>query len=204
MVAMKSGTKTRRASGVALTYDDGPDPRWTPPILDALAAAEAQATFLVDVRRAKRHPELVEAALADGHEVGLHCVDHVRHSERPGEVADEAEAGIRALAELSVAPNVWRTPWGDEVDETHDAADRHGLELWRWSVDTHDWRGDNAEEMLVAVGDEIRDGAVVLMHDALGPGARRDDCAETVAVTERLLELIRDRDLEPATLSDDE
>ena len=59
----------------------------------------------------------------------------------------------------------------------------HELELCGWDVDTHDWRGDGAEAMLASVGPDLHAGAVVLLHDGLGPGALRQGCEETVRFT---------------------
>ena len=63
---------------------------------------------------------------------------------------------------------------------TQEIAAAHDLELYGWDVDSHDWRGDGAEQMLAAVGPDLRAGAVVLLHDGLGPGALRQGCEETV------------------------
>jgi peptidoglycan-N-acetylglucosamine deacetylase len=71
-----------------------------------------------------------------------------------------------------------------------------------WSADTHDWRGDVAADMHRRVGDLLRAGSVVLMHDGLGPGARRVACRETVELVPRLLETMRTRGLRPAPLSE--
>jgi peptidoglycan/xylan/chitin deacetylase (PgdA/CDA1 family) len=62
-----------------------------------------------------------------------------------------------------------------------------GLELVSWSLDTHDWRGDSASEMFTRTSVDLRPGAVILMHDGLGPGARRSGCGETVALIEQLV-----------------
>ena len=63
-------------AALALTFDDGPDPVWTPRVLDALAACGARATFFPIAPRAERHPALIARMLADGHAVGLHCDEH--------------------------------------------------------------------------------------------------------------------------------
>ncbi len=107
------------------------------------------------------------------------------------------------LASLGVHPSAWRAPWGVVTAATRRAAAKHDLELWGWSFDSHDWRGDSRERMLSALrgAGGLADGAVVLMHDALGPGARRDGCAETVRLTVALLETARDAGLRPAPLS---
>lgn len=172
-----------------LTFDDGPDPRWTARVLDALARAGARATFFVLGERVAAHPELVERAVAEGHEIGLHGDRHLRHAENPRAVVEaDSLRALERLAALGVHPTRWRAPWGVETAATRTIAARLGLELTGWTVDTHDWRGDGADEMLARCGGQaLAPGAVVLMHDGLGPGARRSDCAATVELTARLL-----------------
>ena len=186
---------------LSLTYDDGPDPAWTPAVLDALAAGQATATFFVLGPAAAAHPELIGRMLAEGHEVALHAHRHIRHSELTGtQIAADAAAALEALAALGTRPRRWRTPWGVVTADTLEVADRLGLELVHWTLDTHDWRGDSAPAMLGSCAPGVRPGAVVLMHDGLGPGARRSGCADTVELTRRLLGLGAARGLEPRSL----
>jgi peptidoglycan/xylan/chitin deacetylase (PgdA/CDA1 family) len=189
---------------IALTFDDGPDPAWTPRILAALERRGVHATFFVQARRAVENRDLIEAAIAGGNEIGFHCLDHVRHSERgPDEVAADLEVGLEMLDGIDVRPEVWRAPWGIETDITRSLATEYGLRLWGWNVDTHDWRGDDVRRMFGALDAQggLRDGDVILMHDALGPGSLREGCAETVALTELLLAGAEADGLEPATVS---
>lgn len=72
-VLFRVGTE---APAIAFTFDDGPDPRWTPQALRVLAAGDAKATFFLAGQRALRHPELVEAIVADGHEIATHTHRH--------------------------------------------------------------------------------------------------------------------------------
>jgi peptidoglycan-N-acetylglucosamine deacetylase len=188
---------TARAPGtLALTFDDGPDPRWTPRVLDALERAGARASFFVMAGRAAAHPALIARMGRAGHRVELHCTRHVRHrvAGRAAIVADLRE-GLALLAGLGVRPRLWRLPWGEEAPWSAELAGVHGLALCRWSADTHDWRGDRADAMLAAVARRAAPGGVVLMHDGLGPGALRPGCGQTVALIEPLAELGRRRGL---------
>jgi len=170
-----------------LTFDDGPDPVWTPRILDALRAADLRATFFVIAPRAQAHPTVVRRAQAEGHDVQLHCDAHVRHTElSEAEGRTDIRRALERLADLGVAPTSWRTPWGVHAPWTEAVAREHDLELCGWDVDTHDWRGDSAEAMLAATGPELRDDAVVLLHDGLGPGALRTDCDQTLRYVQLL------------------
>ena len=188
---------------IALTFDDGPDPVWTPRVLDALAATSARATFFVISARATDHPDLVEELLRAGHEVELHCHRHLRHTEcARSEIERDTDTALATLGCLGLRPRWWRVPWGMEAPWSPEVAEARGLELVGWSIDTHDWRGDRADAMLAAAHDGLGPGGVVLMHDAIGPGAKRDGCDETVELIPPLVEAIRAGGFEPGAVSD--
>jgi peptidoglycan-N-acetylglucosamine deacetylase len=173
---------------VILTFDDGPDPVWTPRVLDVLATAGERATFFPIAPRAAAHPDLVARMRAEGHVIGLHCDEHVRHStQTEAWLTADTERALARLDGLGVAPRLWRTPWGDTAPFTRAVADAHGLILTDWTVDTHDWRGDRAARMFAASREGLHDEAIVLAHDGIGPGARREDASETVAFTARVI-----------------
>jgi peptidoglycan/xylan/chitin deacetylase (PgdA/CDA1 family) len=179
---------------IELTFDDGPDPVWTPAVLRSLEAIGARGTFFVIASRARANAALVREALARGHEIGLHCLAHVRHSRRArAEVERDTDEALAILDRLGVAPRRWRTPWGDTQPWTAEVAAARGLRLAGWTADTHDWRGDAPAAMLARLRDALRPGGVVLMHDGIGPGARRGDCRGTVALLEPLAEWVRGR-----------
>jgi peptidoglycan/xylan/chitin deacetylase (PgdA/CDA1 family) len=171
-------------------------------VLDALRAADARATFFVLGPRAAAHPELIARTLKEGHAVGVHAYEHVRHTDLDGEAgAADLDHALTVLRRVGVQPEIWRTPWGVEAQWTRPTAAARGLRVVGWSADTHDWRGDTADAMLAAVGPDVQDGAIVLAHDGLGPGATRDGCAETVALIEPLVALGRARGLQPEVLA---
>ena len=190
---------------ISLTFDDGPDPIWTPRVLEALRNADARATFFVVAPAARRSPHLISRMLREGHSVEFHCMDHVRHTERsPEELESDTREGLRHLMALGVHPRLWRPPWGIVAPWTESIARTYGLQIALWTIDPHDWRGDSAEEMFAFVEPRLADDATVLLHDGLGPGALRSGCEETVALIEPLANLARELGYTPTPLLPDQ
>jgi peptidoglycan-N-acetylglucosamine deacetylase len=191
-------TGANSAARFALTFDDGPDPVLTPLVLDALARSRARATFFVVAPQARRCPTLLARMREEGHGVGFHCTEHVRHDAMTAaEIEADVETGLPALVD---SVRLWRTPWGIVTPATEGIARKHRLSLGGWTADTQDWRGTPRDEMLARVEGGLRSNTIVLMHDGVGPGARRDGCAETVALVQPLVSLARSRGLEPGPL----
>ena len=128
---------------------------------------------------------------------------HVVHSRYwRAQAEEDIDACLEELGELGLEPRHWRPPGGGLATWSSEVAAARGLRLAGWSADTGDWRDASVARMLELVGPAIKEDAVVLMHDAVGPGARRDGCAGTVELIEPLVGLIRDRGLEPEVLGD--
>jgi peptidoglycan/xylan/chitin deacetylase (PgdA/CDA1 family) len=190
-------------STCSLTFDDGPDPVWTPRVLDCLRREGARATFFVIAGRASSQPGLIDRMRGEGHEVELHCVRHVRHSElEEAALREDTEQGLGALQALGASVRRWRPPWGVVTGATRRVAGDHELEVVCWSVDTEDWRGDSAARMHARVAHSIGAGSVVLLHDGVGPGARRSGCPQTVELIPLLIETLSARGLRAVPLSE--
>lgn len=181
---------------MALTFDDGPDPVWTPTLLDLLRRLDARATFFPIAARATENSTIIERMRAEGHAIGLHCDQHVRHSDRDAAWLErDTDAALDRLAGMGVRPAFWRTPWGDTAPWSAKVARDRNLSLIGWTVDTHDWRGDSATRMFEATREALTDGAIVLAHDGLGPGARRDGVGPTIDYVALVAGHAREHDL---------
>ena len=172
---------------LALTFDDGPDPRGTPAVLDALEAAGVKATFFVLGERVERHPAILERVIAEGHAVEVHGYEHLRHPQTSREAVEHDLD--RALAVIGNA-TWWRIPWGHLANFTPELAAARGLRIAGWTTDTHDWRGDGAQTMLDAL--ELTHGGIVLAHDGVGAGAQRDTAKATAELIGPLVQRARE------------
>ena len=115
------------------------------------------------------------------------------------EIEADVESGLLALGR---AVRYWRTPWGLITPATEEVANEHRLGLVGWTADTEDWRGGAPEDMLARITGKISPGAIILMHDGVGPGATRDGCSGTVDLIGPLLAMLGSHGLEPATLDE--
>ncbi|HEX5596700.1 MAG TPA: bifunctional polysaccharide deacetylase/glycosyltransferase family 2 protein [Micromonosporaceae bacterium] len=183
-------SRSMPAGTIALTFDDGPDPHWTPQILDVLARHKARATFFVVGARVNEHPELVRRILAEGHELGSHTFTHADLAVLPQWRRDleltltrNAIAGATGRQATLFRPPYSSRPDGLSVEEVaalRDAA-RSGHIAVLADLDTVDWRQPGVAAIVAASTPEPGQGAVVLMHDGGG------DRSQTLAALERLL-----------------
>ena len=174
----------RVPSGVALTFDDGPDPAGTPAVLEALDAAGVKATFFLVGEQLMQHHALAREAAARGHELALHCFEHVRHGEmRPQQVRDDIARALGSFeASTGGRPRFYRPPYGRFTEASYDACKHLGLEPVYWSAWGLDWEPLPADRIADLVNDDLDDGAVVLLHDSPRYGHRPDASATAEAI----------------------
>ncbi len=175
-------------SPLFLTFDDGPDPVWTPRVVDLLGRYGATATFFVLGWRVREAPELVGQLLAAGHRVELHGDAHLDHEvATPEQLTTDTADALAVLRDAGAEPQWWRIPFGRPSLMTGALAEEHGLRLAGWDVDTHDWRGDGWAYQPAQVSDAAETGGVVLLHDAVVPGVGRTAATNTLEIVEALL-----------------
>ncbi len=192
----------RDARGFALTFDDGPDPTSTPRVLDALDVARAKATFFVIARKAEAHPELVKEILARGHAIGLHSYAHDRFFTLRGEktVRADLERGIAVLEAITGAkPTIFRPPIGHTNPIVARVSEDLGLAVVGWSVSAFDGiAGASAERVIARISSRIRDGSIVLLHDASERGTHTPVAADALV---RIVEAARESRMEVVPLA---
>ena len=184
------GVRTE-ARVVSLSFDDGPDPAYTSEILDVLLANNATATWFVLVDRAEAHPELIARMLSEGHDVGLHGVDHSRLTRLSRQnLVRHTREGVARLSALTGRPTrFFRPPYGAQNLSSFWVVRREGMESVVWSADCDDW-SQHPESVIAerAVG-AASPGGLLLLHDALA-GDPLDPACHPTLDRRKIVELV--------------
>jgi len=185
---------------IYLTFDDGPDPEWTPQVLDLLKAAAIRATFFVIGQNAVKHPQLIHRIKDEGHELGNHTWSH-RHPllHRSKEAQREVRDGAYALQDLTGNAIRWfRPPHGYLRQCMIDQSDECGQTTVLWSVSARDWGPFSSTKAISTRLMNAKAGDVLLMHDGHGWFNHPD---QTSRALPELIEWITGRGLKLASLS---
>ncbi|MGS2613917.1 polysaccharide deacetylase family protein [Micromonospora sp. LZ34] len=184
---LQRGTGVRQ---VALTFDDGPDPVWTPKVLDRLRAARVTATFCVVGRNARRHPQLIRRIAREGHQLCNHSWNHdLDLGRRPvAEIRADLVRTNKAIQAAVPGARVpfYRQPGGRWTAEVVATAKQLGMRSLHWTVDPQDWGKPPAATIAKRVHVAARPGAVVLLHDGGGNrGTTLAACTSLIADLKR-------------------
>ncbi|NPV70435.1 MAG: polysaccharide deacetylase family protein [Firmicutes bacterium] len=187
---------------VAITFDDGPSPHYTPALLELLDQTGAKASFFLTGRAAAAHPSIVRRIAASGHTVGVHTWRH-RHAwlTAPWEVGRDLTRCAAVVGSLTgQVPRWFRPPWGTFNLATLTCPGRLGQRIVLWSVNSEDWRYDATPgHICEQVGAGLGQGAIVLMHDGCPrPGAGD----RMLAALPRVIEQCSRAGLQPVTLDE--
>ncbi|SDC70038.1 Peptidoglycan/xylan/chitin deacetylase, PgdA/CDA1 family [Sanguibacter gelidistatuariae] len=172
---------------VALTFDDGPDPRWTPMVLSALADHGAQATFFQMGKAVRKHPEVTRAVHDAGHEVASHTAEHKDLTDLDyDQIWDNLTLTHEAIVDaIGTPPTLLRPPYGRIDSLGLFAAAELGYRVAMWSHHLPTWEAEAAVDHNIATASP---GMIILCHD--GRGTPEDSLY--VAVRRLLGELTKD------------
>ncbi|WP_127547726.1 MULTISPECIES: polysaccharide deacetylase family protein [Paenibacillus] len=193
-----NGPSTKK---VALTFDDIPDPRFTPQVLDVLKKYNVRATFFIVGSRAEKHPDLVKRIVKEGHMVGNHSYNHPEFSKLSmnafrKQILHTGDI-IRRLA--GYTPKMIRPPYGDINEEQLRWAAKQHYSIVNWNVDSLDWKGLSKEQVKDNILSAVKPGSIVLQHAGGGVGSNLNG---TIEALPEIIEELRNRGYELVTLDE--
>ena len=155
---------------IALTFDDGPHPVYTPQILDTLKEYGVHATFFLIGENAERNPELVRRILREGHEIGNHTYLHKNLKEHTsGGIFEEISMAEEAILRIADQRTKLLRPPGGLYDKlVCETARRLDYDIILWTIDTLDWKHPTPEEIIGKVESSVQCGDIILCHDFIG------------------------------------
>jgi cellulose synthase/poly-beta-1,6-N-acetylglucosamine synthase-like glycosyltransferase/peptidoglycan/xylan/chitin deacetylase (PgdA/CDA1 family) len=192
------------ARTIALTFDDGPDPAWTPRLLDVLHRHRVRATFFVVGSQVSRHPDVTRRIVAEGHEIGAHTFTHPSLPDLPAwrRNLEHSQAQMAIAYATGMTTSLVRPPYSSFTDALDEEAwstvrevGRHGYITVLNDTDSRDWARPGVDAIVRSATPEGTDGAIVLMHDGGG------DRAQTVAAVDRFIPAMLQRGYRFTTVS---
>jgi peptidoglycan-N-acetylglucosamine deacetylase len=191
---------SRQSKKVALTFDDGPDAKYTNQILDILHEHEVKATFFVVGEHAAFYKNTMKRIVDQGHEVGNHSWSHVDLTKldenRLQEEINKTDEVIQGYTGKPVP--AFRPPYGAVSKMVVDYAEKHH-KIICWSVDTRDWEGIPSDQIVQHVKRDLRNGGIILQHSA---GGKHGNLSNTVKALPALIQYLKENGYELVTVSE--
>ncbi|MBD0383573.1 polysaccharide deacetylase family protein [Paenibacillus sedimenti] len=185
---------------VALTFDDGPNPVYTPQVLDVLKQFDAKATFFVLGKRVQMYPQIAIREVNEGHEIANHTYDHhFLKNVSPQKLKEEIEQTQEIIFDITEqTPHVFRPPGGFYNQSLLELAkqDRFTVVMWSWYQDTKDWKKPGVHNIVQSVLSNIHNGDIILFHDLEG------DCTQTVEALKIVLPELKKQGYQFLTVTD--
>ncbi len=163
---IRSGSKNNKK--IALTFDDGPDPNYTPGILDILKKENIKATFFIVGKKIEAYPELTERIVKEGHDFGSHTFNHKNL------ILAKATTVLNELSKTDWAiwkktgkrPLYFRPPFGLYNPRVNRVASGFGYKIILWTLSSEDWRGLSVKKIAKRIISKVRPGNIILFHDS--------------------------------------
>ncbi|QCS53448.1 polysaccharide deacetylase family protein [Priestia flexa] len=185
---------------IALTFDDGPDPTYTPLILDLLKEYNAKATFFVLGDRVTQYPTIAKREVKEGHELANHTYSHLEvRGKDTVKIEGEIEKADDKIQQITgIKPYLFRPPTGYYDDKVVKAAknQQYTVVLWSWHQDTFDWRNPGVDKIVHQVLKNASSGNIVLFHDTGG------DRTQTVQALKQILPELKEKGYRFVTISE--
>ncbi len=175
---------------IALTFDDGPDNNFTPQILDILEKYNVPATFFLIGNRVKKHPDIVNRMVEEGHTIGNHTWSHVNLTKVNDDVFfQEINNTNNIIAETTgLNPSLLRPPYGAISIEIMNKLKDINFKVIHWSVDSRDWIAMDFDKILINTLPAVKRNSILLFHSA---GGENHDLSATVEVLPDIIKTLR-------------
>jgi peptidoglycan-N-acetylglucosamine deacetylase len=181
---------------VALTFDDGPSPEWTPRILEVLKQSQSKATFFLLGKHVQAYPGIARLIIKQGCEIGNHTFNHqvilnLDHDRIREEIKD-AEKAIKDAT--GVTPVFFRPPKGWVTDKDKKIIKQLGYDTILWTLNSKDWVTFDDKYIVRFLLKRIRPGDIILFHDSGGVfGTEGGNREETVKAVRSVVEKLKER-----------
>lgn len=184
---------------IALTFDDVPDPRFTPQVLAVLRKEGVKATFFVVGHRAKKFPDLVRQIHQGGHIIGNHSFSHPQFKKRSlKQFQNEIQRTENIIMNLiGYRPKLIRPPYGEINEEQVKWLKKNGYTIVNWNVDSLDWKGIGKEKVVKNVLQSAGPGSIILQHAG---GGTTSDLSGTIEALPELIQTLRAKGYQFVTL----
>lgn len=189
---LKSLHRNKKSSGnwVSITFDDGPNPEFTPKVLKLLKEYNAKATFFCIGQQAENYPEILKQILSEGHSVGNHTYSHSKSfgffdTEKVMAELEATQSKIQTMIGRQI--KLYRPAFGVTNPQIEKAVKNLGLHSIGWSVRSLDTTFRSEKSVLKRITAQVSKGDIILLHDT---------SEKSVAVLERLLVFLREENLE--------
>ena len=191
-------TKCDGRKRIALTFDDGPHPRYTPQILDILKKYGVHATFFAIGMNADTYGDLIKREIEEGHEIGNHTYHHYHTKDIEANIliADILACSKALEGKTGITPRLFRPPEGVCTDEIKALCEDLGYTIVMWSIDTRDWAHTPIDKIISNIQKNACDGAIILMHDFTGKNS------PTPAVLRQIIPILQRSGYEFVTVSE--
>ncbi len=160
---------SREVKTIALTFDDGPHPRYTPKILEILKENDAKATFFVLGKHVEFYPEALKKIQKEGHEIGNHTFSHIDvKTASQKKIREEFEKTQQAIfSVIGIRPNLFRPPFGFHNKKVIETVKEHNCKIILWSThqDSKDWSNPGVKKIVNTILKETKNGDIILLHD---------------------------------------
>lgn len=186
---------------IALTFDDGPDPRYTPNLLDVLKRNDVKCTFFVLAENAKKYPDIIKRIESEGHYIGLHSLRHANAIfSLPYKTRKNLSEALNIMDGLGIKIEFFRPPWGIFNPLTYHYAKANNLKIILWSIHALDWSRWVTEDYIKnKLINNVKSGDIILLHDGRGS---RNSPAKTISSLKIVLPVLKRKGYQFILVSD--